>query len=424
MPVQIACGECGARLKVKEDMAGKRVRCPKCGDAVRVPKPESDDTFLDELVAAERSAESLDDPYEPALPQLKRAKSAPRRKSKSEAGARVLIVAIVVALGVAGLVGGGVVVTNVVQVVLAKTELPRFFNSVAASQRKSSEKFNRISELLQQCIETDSADFTQINLAISEADATRAQVEAELAATTIPANANQGQSLIDAMRDWIKTEDGVIKQMVPEIMHVMQDRSQPREARLAKIVKIGQKAKTVEDASNIRMVEAERAFFVANSLPVPATIEADMAKARAQAATPIPDAPVTPPVPNMANRQPAGFAGGPGAPGMPPGNPGVAPGPGGMPGPGMGPGGIPGGAPGMPPGAPGMPPGAPGVAPGPGGIPGGIPGGAPGMPPGAPGTPPGVAPGPGPGIGPGPGGMPPGGMRGPRGPRLRNRLRR
>lgn len=41
MPVQVTCPKCGASGRVKEDKAGKRVRCSTCGAGIRLPGPGS-----------------------------------------------------------------------------------------------------------------------------------------------------------------------------------------------------------------------------------------------------------------------------------------------------------------------------------------------------------------------------------------------
>ncbi len=41
MPIRYKCQKCGATLKIKDELAGKRGKCPKCRTAFRVPKPES-----------------------------------------------------------------------------------------------------------------------------------------------------------------------------------------------------------------------------------------------------------------------------------------------------------------------------------------------------------------------------------------------
>ena len=42
MPIQVICSndDCQQRLKVKDELAGKKVKCPKCGTAILVPAPE------------------------------------------------------------------------------------------------------------------------------------------------------------------------------------------------------------------------------------------------------------------------------------------------------------------------------------------------------------------------------------------------
>src|SRR5690242_1740208 len=36
MAINLACG-CGKRLKVQDELAGKRARCPGCGDVMTIP---------------------------------------------------------------------------------------------------------------------------------------------------------------------------------------------------------------------------------------------------------------------------------------------------------------------------------------------------------------------------------------------------
>jgi hypothetical protein len=51
MPISFAC-RCGRSLRVKEELAGKQVRCPKCHAALDVPKqaPSEDEEVIDLLM--------------------------------------------------------------------------------------------------------------------------------------------------------------------------------------------------------------------------------------------------------------------------------------------------------------------------------------------------------------------------------------
>src|SRR4051812_35759735 len=40
MPIQFPCPGCGGRLKVSEEMAGRKVRCSKCQGVAQVPAAE------------------------------------------------------------------------------------------------------------------------------------------------------------------------------------------------------------------------------------------------------------------------------------------------------------------------------------------------------------------------------------------------
>ncbi len=37
MPLKVQCQHCDSRLSVREELAGKQVKCPKCGQGIRIP---------------------------------------------------------------------------------------------------------------------------------------------------------------------------------------------------------------------------------------------------------------------------------------------------------------------------------------------------------------------------------------------------
>lgn len=100
MPIPFECTGCGKKLKVKDDAAGKRIKCPDCQAVLTVPKPEVDeDDFLgglDEAVKQEKKrprAEPVEDDedaedYEsaPRASSSKRRTKKTSTKSKSSSG--------------------------------------------------------------------------------------------------------------------------------------------------------------------------------------------------------------------------------------------------------------------------------------------------------------------------------------------------
>ena len=40
MPLIVLCSNCASKLRVQEEAIGRKVRCPKCGDAVPVHEPD------------------------------------------------------------------------------------------------------------------------------------------------------------------------------------------------------------------------------------------------------------------------------------------------------------------------------------------------------------------------------------------------
>src|SRR5687768_5065961 len=42
MPVRVTCPSCSAQLNVKDELAGRMVKCPKCGNTMTVPAATPD----------------------------------------------------------------------------------------------------------------------------------------------------------------------------------------------------------------------------------------------------------------------------------------------------------------------------------------------------------------------------------------------
>ncbi|MBC8116611.1 MAG: hypothetical protein H7062_19635 [Candidatus Saccharimonas sp.] len=40
MSIRASCDSCGKQLKVRDEAAGKRVKCPDCGSVVQIPEPD------------------------------------------------------------------------------------------------------------------------------------------------------------------------------------------------------------------------------------------------------------------------------------------------------------------------------------------------------------------------------------------------
>ena len=42
MSIKVKCGNCGKKLKAKDESAGKKVKCPDCGKVMQIPEPVVD----------------------------------------------------------------------------------------------------------------------------------------------------------------------------------------------------------------------------------------------------------------------------------------------------------------------------------------------------------------------------------------------
>jgi hypothetical protein len=93
MPVLIRCPDCQKLLKVKEELAGKKVKCPNCGIAVRVPVNEPEVVGVDEVIDLPTDAASRpsakDIPLSAAEVVLPNAPSRPTVKPIPDANQKV-----------------------------------------------------------------------------------------------------------------------------------------------------------------------------------------------------------------------------------------------------------------------------------------------------------------------------------------------
>jgi len=68
MPISFQCG-CGRTLRVKEELAGRKIRCPQCSSILTAPQPnveyDSGDVSITDVPNAEIEAD-WDEPEEPA----------------------------------------------------------------------------------------------------------------------------------------------------------------------------------------------------------------------------------------------------------------------------------------------------------------------------------------------------------------------
>ena len=115
MPIDLQCPKCGQKYRVKDDAAGKSIRCRKCSAAVPVPGPaktiEDDFSSLD---LDDTAYGSVEDDFPPPQPGRKKSKGgasrSKKKRSSSDGGGTTKWVLICVTGGVAviGLCCGGI----------------------------------------------------------------------------------------------------------------------------------------------------------------------------------------------------------------------------------------------------------------------------------------------------------------------------
>ena len=95
MPIPLTCG-CGRSLRIKDEFAGRRVKCPGCGEVLAVPLPEVEEEGAAEVLLAHspdddeprRSAIRAEPPPEPA--PRRDEEEPPRRRRPRRDGPRDL----------------------------------------------------------------------------------------------------------------------------------------------------------------------------------------------------------------------------------------------------------------------------------------------------------------------------------------------
>jgi len=136
MPALFKCNECGFATRVKDELAGKRIKCPKCqavgsvAAAAAKTKPVSDDESSDNLLSMNLDSfqdaevpegEILDESQKPSQPKVKKKKKKKGKALESSTKLAAIAFSLLSLLVIAGLVySGGPVVMEQYQAYLEK----------------------------------------------------------------------------------------------------------------------------------------------------------------------------------------------------------------------------------------------------------------------------------------------------------------
>lgn len=67
MSISVLCENCGHRFRARDEHAGKKAQCPKCGDQIVIPDGEAEDSEEFEIVTTEPPAEARPPVLPPSL---------------------------------------------------------------------------------------------------------------------------------------------------------------------------------------------------------------------------------------------------------------------------------------------------------------------------------------------------------------------
>jgi dienelactone hydrolase len=79
MSLTVDCPQCGKRYKVKDELAGKAIRCKECQATIRIPAAETDDEF-----SYDPSEMEADEPQDELPPSRSKSKPAPKPVAKKK----------------------------------------------------------------------------------------------------------------------------------------------------------------------------------------------------------------------------------------------------------------------------------------------------------------------------------------------------
>ncbi len=101
MTISFSCSSCEHHLKVKDELAGRKARCPKCGDVVVVPADDADEAAAVVAAPPAKASQEQDEVAE-----------RPRKKKKKKKESKALLLLL---LGLSGAVLVGVIILVIVQ---------------------------------------------------------------------------------------------------------------------------------------------------------------------------------------------------------------------------------------------------------------------------------------------------------------------
>src|SRR5262249_35984458 len=87
MSISLRCTGCRSTLKVRDELAGKKVKCPRCQTVLLVPQPE-EDALVEATVEKRRAKETKAEPRKPTgrTGRMQREEPVPTRKNKVQLG--------------------------------------------------------------------------------------------------------------------------------------------------------------------------------------------------------------------------------------------------------------------------------------------------------------------------------------------------
>jgi predicted Zn finger-like uncharacterized protein len=273
MPIAITCKECGASMKVKDELAGKRIRCRHCSEVIAVPRPaEDDDALLDQLVQEERSSAAFDEP--PGAPPRARRKTQakPERPARPRSGGggaalkSILVIGALVALSLVVLCGGGAGFVWYQARSVARGEVQSVDTLVKGAQAHVAIKYDDFCKELLTCLRDDCSDYAPIHaklkLAVDTGKLTIGEVDG------LPIRSDLGRTVVASTREWIVAQENLANGPLAEMLRILDDRSRSLDDRYQDLLKVVANSKTTIEAVAVKQATAHRSYLEQNDITI------------------------------------------------------------------------------------------------------------------------------------------------------------
>ena len=273
MPIAVTCTECGASMKVKDELAGKRIRCRQCSEVVAVPRPaEDDDALLDQLVEEEHASETFDEETAAAPRARRKSAAKPERPAKSRSGAggaaakSFLVIGVVAAVSLLVLCGGGAAVMMYLAQATSRSEMESVDRMIKNTQGQVGLAHYEFDDDLIRDMRDDCADYSPIRETLRKMVDMGKLTIAEI--DGLPMRSDSSRAVMASTKEWIVAQEAIANGPIAEMLQILDDHSRPIDDRYQDVLAICRKSKVLVEAAAVKQATAHKSYLVRSGVAV------------------------------------------------------------------------------------------------------------------------------------------------------------